>query len=267
MKPLFGHIGGWTLVLLLGALPAMAAPQEMPRWLMMVATRCTDAAREAEFNDWYDRIDVPDVLEVPGYQRARRGELVDRAVPAQSPLPTIGQYVALYNIDSRAIDKTIIDMLMMARRMDERGRGTPLIRVTERAYYREYAPLRAAPGKSKPSGGLYVFVERVDCCATPAATRAFDAWYDREHIGGALRRTAVLSATRYELYRILMTEPQAGSRFLTLYEMSASTPAAAQLEADALRADVLKRVPADEWTTQRSLLFRQRLDAARPGRP
>ena len=86
----------------------------MPRWLMMVATRCTDAAREAEFNDWYDRIDVPDVLEVPGYQRARRGELVDRAVPAQSPLPTIGQYVALYNIDSRAIDKTIIDMLMMA---------------------------------------------------------------------------------------------------------------------------------------------------------
>ena len=42
-------------------------------WLMMVTTKSTDTAREAEFNDWYDDIDIPDVLAVPGYMRARRG--------------------------------------------------------------------------------------------------------------------------------------------------------------------------------------------------
>ena len=29
------------------------------RWLMLVATRCTDPAREAQFNAWYDDIDIP----------------------------------------------------------------------------------------------------------------------------------------------------------------------------------------------------------------
>jgi len=68
-------------------------------WLMLVATNSTDAARDAEFNAWYDDIDIPDVLEVPGYQRARRGLRLGTAAVPVSALPADeGRYVALYDI-------------------------------------------------------------------------------------------------------------------------------------------------------------------------
>src|SRR5262245_42146150 len=73
-------------------------------WLRMVATRCTDAARETEFNAWYDDIDIPDVLEVPGYQRARRGVRLGGADSAVETLPdNEGRYVALYDISAASI--------------------------------------------------------------------------------------------------------------------------------------------------------------------
>jgi hypothetical protein len=46
------------------------------QWLMMVRTVNTDATKEREFNAWYDDIDIPDVLKVPGYWRARRGRTI-----------------------------------------------------------------------------------------------------------------------------------------------------------------------------------------------
>src|SRR5262249_60567009 len=82
------------------------------QWLMMLRTVNTDRTKEREFNAWYDDIDIPDVLKVPGYWRARRG----RTVPlTTSPVAQTAEreeqahYVALYNIESSAIDKTIID--------------------------------------------------------------------------------------------------------------------------------------------------------------
>jgi hypothetical protein len=48
--------------------------------------------------------------------------------------------VALYNIESSAIDKTIIDMLMATWKMLSEGRDTPLLKVTERAYYHRSLP-------------------------------------------------------------------------------------------------------------------------------
>ena len=76
------------------------------QWLMMVRTVNTDPTREAQFNEWYDRIDIPDVLEVPGYWRARRGQTVPEATSTGAASPgEAGHYLALYNIGSAAIDK------------------------------------------------------------------------------------------------------------------------------------------------------------------
>jgi hypothetical protein len=35
------------------------------RSILLVATRCTDPAQEADFNRWYDTVHVPDVLDRP----------------------------------------------------------------------------------------------------------------------------------------------------------------------------------------------------------
>ena len=266
-------VGRWLLVVALGSTwlsaAARAEPRQLPaaesapRWLMMVATRCTDPQREADFNSWYDDIDIPDVLEVPGYQRARRGKIVDAVVPGLSPLPQIGRYVALYDIDSDAIDKTIIEMLMATRKMESRNRSTDLLKVTERVYYHEYRSAIAAANPPAPAGQEYLFVERVDCCADAAERRRFNSWYDGTHVPQMLRRSGMQRATRYELYRVLMIEDQLASRYLTVYEFSAPSPAAAQLEADLAREQLRAGAPVDEWTTRRSILYQKLRDVRR----
>ena len=235
-----------------------------PRWLMMVATLCTDPKREADFNTWYNDIDIPDVLEVPGYQRARRGTIVDSVVPEPSPLPQIGRYVALYDIDSEAIDKTIIEMLMATRKMESRRRSTDLLKVTERVYYHESAPAITAAGPRAAGGQEFLFLERVDCCGDAAAERRFNSWYTKTHLPQMLQRAGMQRATRYELYRVLMIEEQAASKYLTVFELTAPSLAAAQREADYARQQLLAGAPTDDWTTKRSILYRKIRDVARP---
>ena len=193
------------------------------QWLMMVRTVNTDAAREAQFNEWYDRIDIPDVLEVPGYWRARRGQtLPETASNGAAPPGEVGHYVALYNIGSPAIDKTIIDMLMASWNMDRVGRGTDLIKVVERAYFGQYSAPFAPPGRRAPGRSHFLFLERFDVAETHDYEQ-FNVWYDELYRRAAASVPGVSHATRYELYRVLMFEPQSAPRFLTLYEIEADS--------------------------------------------
>ncbi len=203
-----------------GRAGAARHPATLPRgtdWLMLVRTRCIDPAREDQFNDWYNYIDIPDVLEVPGYLRARRGLLQQ---DCDGDAPDGGNYLALYDIRSAAIDKTIIEMLMATRRMEHRGRSTDLLQVTERIYYRRIAPSHAAPGAPLSAEPLYFFCERFDCRPKRVPASLTD-WYSSSHRRVVDRTPGMIRATRYELYRVLMLEPKAVPRFLTIYEISA----------------------------------------------
>ena len=231
-----------TAVFAGGSACAWSADEATPtdgKWLMMVVTRSTDTTREADFNRWYDEIDIPDVLQVPGYQRARRGHRVQSAdlPPAQGE---DGTYVALYDIASHNIDRTIIEMLMASRRMEAVGRSTALLKVTERLYFRQHgAPVESA---TAPRTGrkTFLFLERVDCCRDAATGERLDDWYDVRHIHDMLRTPGFVRATRYELYRVLMIEPQSAPRYLTVYEASADSAeqivAARRLTLNALSA-------------------------------
>jgi len=44
----------------------------MARWVNLVETNFGDPLREKEFNEWYDRMHLPDILETPGFVAARR---------------------------------------------------------------------------------------------------------------------------------------------------------------------------------------------------
>ena len=64
--------------------------------LWMVTTRCTDPAREAEFNRWYDEVHLPDLLSVPHIVAAQRYTL---AGPPSQTEPG-AQYLAVYELDT-----------------------------------------------------------------------------------------------------------------------------------------------------------------------
>jgi hypothetical protein len=209
------------LVLALVSLVASAASAEPAEreWLMVVKSHNTDPARRAEFTHWYDRIDVPDVLQVPGYDRARRGMAVD---PLAAAVGQDGPYVALYTIRSADIDKTIIAMLMASWRMDQLGRGTDLIKVTERLYYR-----RAGKGWHAPAAqaATHLFLYRPNSAgksASPIAIRAI------------VESGLAISATPYTLYQVLMHEPVVVPPELILLELAASSEQDARAAASSI---------------------------------
>lgn len=194
-----------TAALLL-SLPSAALGSE---WLMMVKSENVDPAREAEFEHWYNEIDIPDVLAVPGYERARRGAAVteDGARP----------YVALYTITSSDMDKTIIAMLMASWRMDQLGRGTDLIKVTERIYYKREGKGTRSADAPKPT---HLYLHRSKGVA-PKELRAI------------VNAGLAVGATPYRVYNVLMHEPVAVPDQLVVFEISAASDAAAK---DAVKA-------------------------------
>ncbi|MBI1732342.1 MAG: hypothetical protein HYR49_06190 [Gammaproteobacteria bacterium] len=237
-------------------------------WLMMVVTNNKDPAREAEFNHWYDDIDLPDVFTVPGYMRARRGQ--GQAVPefpSADLQPDEGKFVALYDIDSEDIDGTIINMLLLARKMDNTGRSTDLLEVTERLYFRRLAPGVNAPNSRSSDGNPYLYLVRVDCCAGVRARREFNAWYDGTLLPALLQARGVRRATRYELHRVVMTDPIAVPRYLTVFEINAASAA------DAVRYlhDVMEGLRAggrmdDRYREGGATLYLNIKDVNRPGK-
>jgi hypothetical protein len=193
-------------------------------WLMMVKTQNTNPAKDGDFNDWYNKVDIPDVLEVPGYMRARRG--FGQVIP-EFPTPDLqgdkGKYIALYNIKTANMDKTIIDMLMASWEMEKEGHSTNLLKVTERVYFHQYTPTYDAPD-AKPAGkNKYLYVVKINCCRDKTDTAKFDAWYDKTYIPAVMKAEEFIRTTRYELYRVLMIKPVKIPPFLAVYEVEAES--------------------------------------------
>ena len=73
----------------------------MSKALYLVYTNC-EPAREAEFNEWYDTVHLPDLLSVDGIVAAQRFKLVG---PGPQTLtragePAVAQYLAVYELDT-----------------------------------------------------------------------------------------------------------------------------------------------------------------------
>ena len=117
---------------------------EMEKWFFIVESNCTDEAREVDFNEWYDKIDLPDVLETAGFVKATRykcesalNQSYDRiAFPEEK-----GKYLALYEIETNDIDGVMKELLEGVAVMRERGRLTDLIAVVSRGLYKEISTL------------------------------------------------------------------------------------------------------------------------------
>jgi hypothetical protein len=194
-------------------------------WLMLVGTKNMNSSDEDAFNRWYDNIDIPDVLMVPGYRRARRG--VRQTVAGFSPQTQEtedGRYVALYDIETDDMDRTIIDMLMAAKKMDVSGRSIEALKVTERVYFHRRAALELSG--ARPAGkGTFWYLERVACCRDDASVAALNDWYDYTRIPQLTQAgvAGLMRLARFEVHRVVMVEPRQVPRFLTLYEFSADS--------------------------------------------
>ena len=98
--------------------------------LSVVMVDCVVPEKEAEFNSWYDRSHVPNLLQIPGYAAGARFQLLDH--PALEWLGMGPKYLALYELDSLDCLASLTDSdAMRPEARDELARwmsyGMPLV--------------------------------------------------------------------------------------------------------------------------------------------
>jgi len=97
----------------------------MNKWLFIIESNCKDPDREADFNEWYNNIHLPDMLELPDVVGADRYENIN-------PGDGEAKYVALYEIESDDIQKTIDDTAGHIEEKAKQGRMSDLMQLTRR---------------------------------------------------------------------------------------------------------------------------------------
>jgi len=106
----------------------------MAKWLLAVATNCADATREMEFNEWYDKTHLPDVLETTGFVRATRYENIE-------PSEGEAKFLATYEIETDNIDTFMETHNDNMARKRASGRFSDLTIMVSRAYYKQLSSI------------------------------------------------------------------------------------------------------------------------------
>ena len=87
---------------------------KLQRWINLVDVNCVDASKEKEFNDWYDNVHLPDVLDTPGFMAATRYEIKEFRDGR-------GKYSTIYEIETGDIENTLA--VRQEKRVKEREQG------------------------------------------------------------------------------------------------------------------------------------------------
>jgi hypothetical protein len=123
----------------------------MAKYTFVVLSNPTTPAQEAEYNEWYNKIHIPDVLNVPGFVAAQRFTLAD----AQFGDGTHAhRYLALYEIETDDAKATLKELqkrvgtadMVMSDGIDMKGISVGLFKpVAERVLAKDVQrPRRAA---------------------------------------------------------------------------------------------------------------------------
>ena len=105
----------------------------MARWMLVVEANCTDPSGEKEFNEWYDKVHLPDVLELPGILSASRYEKANLHE---------GQckFLALYEVETEDMKKVWATIEKMFPKWSQQGRMSKHIKIGPIGFYRQITP-------------------------------------------------------------------------------------------------------------------------------
>jgi len=106
-------------------------PEQQGAYWCMVKVDFSDPSREAEFNQWYNEVHVPELLSLPGFLRAWRVQVAQDPRALGEPGQT---YIAVYEIENPAV----FDQL--AGRASWDGKWGPYIKNWARTFYHVMYP-------------------------------------------------------------------------------------------------------------------------------
>jgi hypothetical protein len=65
--------------------------------------------KDAEYNDWYDKIHLKEVLEIEGFVAAQRFALAEGPVDGEAPAAP-APYVAIYEIEAESMEQAMANL-------------------------------------------------------------------------------------------------------------------------------------------------------------
>ena len=110
----------------------------MEKWLLTVESNCCDPSREQEFNEWYNNIHMPDILEIPGFMRAA---FYENTNPSEGQ----GKFLAVYEIETDDLARTLSEFDEIVNTRAKQGRMSELGVAVGGGLYRQ----AGAPAKRK----------------------------------------------------------------------------------------------------------------------
>jgi hypothetical protein len=152
---------------------------------------------EVEFNEWYDKEHIPQLLGVPGFQTGRRYQAVEGKP----------NYIAVYQLADENVLKSDAFRAVRENPTTWTKKITPQFRNTQRGVFRQIF----SHGNSPEKAAEFALTVRLN---TPADhEKDFNDWYNEDHIPALVRVPGVYCARRYMAV-------EGDPKYLALYEMS-----------------------------------------------
>lgn len=183
-------------------------PSSQARWVNLVENNA-DPAREAQFNDWYDNLHLPDALCTPGFARARRYE-------RREFRDGRAQYLAVYEIDSLDIDETMRVRRAVREEEVKKGRASTSFpnlsfSLWRDVLWRQVSERRAAANAA--GGGKWLSLVESNC--DPERDAEFNDWCEQVQVPAALGIPGYVAARR-----LCIREFRDGrGKYMTMYEI------------------------------------------------
>ena len=188
----------------------------MARHVQIVLSNPVEAAREAEFNDWYTNQHIPDLMTLPGFVRAQRFRLANSfRDPRGGPTWT---YMVYYELDTPDLGTMLTDLV------DAHSDGR--ITVSDVLHNESLTALvfsPVAPFYGEAGKRRQIFI----ALANPSDGREddFNAWYNSQHVPDVVSIPGFKGAERFKL-AIPFLDPLAGGQYLTVYDVDTNDIAA-----------------------------------------
>ncbi|PWR23303.1 DUF4286 family protein [Zavarzinia compransoris] len=194
----------------------------MARHVQIVLSNPASIDRDREFNDWYGRQHIPDLMRLPGFKAAQRYRV---ALPFAGAVPW--SHAVLYELECDDLGA------MLAELVDAHGDGRIAVSdVLDTATLTALVFSPLGPHQGVKGRRRQVFA----ALSKPAAGREadFNAWYDGRHVPDVIRVPGIFGAGRYRLSTTFLDPLGQDQSYLALYDVDSEDlrALAAQLRAD-----------------------------------
>lgn len=161
-----------------------------PHAIRIIRTNCADPAQEAGFNEWYDRVHVPEVLSsgmVASVIRYRNADSQDSG-PG---------YVAIHELAWEDLDAVAREVARTRRRLTQNRGFHPALEIVMAESWKRTGPeFRARATGQTAVAGIFIIESR---CTSAEREAEFNAWYDEMHIPDLLSIGLFSKAYRFVL--------------------------------------------------------------------